>query len=288
MCFNKLCYSKFYILGDEIMVLNKEDMERITCSESFPVEKVELSIGSYYAKKCSDERLFMEYLGKRVFDMVGIKSADCQYIHEKACLLSENLNSDSNFYTAYDLSIMNADTLLQINNGLDNFELATDFDVKKAKLQIEIMHFIDILFSNIHRNISDFGFYLLEDKKVLLAVLNNGDFLQNFNTATRPVSFNDEDIYSLKFSNISKRNEAGFFFDNMSKEMKDLSTKYLELFIPNNIETMITSIEMELQMECPSKESRLKEYAANYCVLCGLLRKAKRFGYGRTMKRDKQ
>ena len=65
------------------MQLSKEDLDKIQCDGFFLVSQVDLSIGSYFAKFCSLDAIFRELLGKKVFDLVGIKSAEYEYVPEK-------------------------------------------------------------------------------------------------------------------------------------------------------------------------------------------------------------
>ena len=271
------------------MKLNKEDLSKIYCDSYCLVHRADLSIGAYYAKFCNINSRFMELLGKRVFDLVGIKSADYEYIQEKGCLLSKDLNSDKQFYSCYDFYIMRANTLKQVYDGLDiltyRMNNGIEYKVDKAKLQIEIMHFIDILFSNIDRHISNFGFYLHENGEVELVLLDNEYFLQNFKTATRPMACGDDEIDSQDFMHISKRYEATKFFESMSEEMRELVPKYLEMFSPERVEVLLNAIEEEQCLGWPLKVSSLRQYKRNYKMICKLLNMNNKHVIGRTLKK---
>lgn len=268
------------------MKLSKEDLDKINYDGFCLVEQVNLSIGSYYAKFCNINSRFMELLGKKVFDLVGIKSADYEYIQEKGCLLSKDLNDDKYFYSCYDLFIMRANTLKQVYDGLDiltyRLNNGIEYKVDKAKLQIEIMHFIDILFSNIDRHISNFGFYLHENGEVELVLLDNEYFLQNFKIATRPMACGDDEIDSQDFMHISKRYEATRFFENMSDELKELVPKYLEMFSPERVEVLLNAIENEQCLGWPLKVSSLRQYKKNYKMICKLLNMKKGYSFGKS------
>lgn len=261
------------------MKLNNEDLNKIYYDDSCLVEQVGLSIGSYYVKYCNINTMFMELLGKKVFDLVGIKSADYKYIQEKGCLLSKDLNGDKYFYSCYDFYIMRANTLEQVMNGLDRISIKEGYNVDKVKFQIEIMHFIDILFSNIDRHISNFGFYLQDDNEVELVLLDNEYFLQNFKTATRPMACGDDEIDSQDFMNVSKSYEASRFFENMSDDLKQVILKYLELFSPERVEVLLNTIEDEQCLGWPLKVSSLREYKRNYKMICKLLHMKKGFSF---------
>jgi hypothetical protein len=271
------------------MRLSKEDLDKIHYDGYFLVQQVNLSIGSYYAKFCNINSRFMELLGKKVFDLVGIKSADYEYVQEKGCLLSEDLNCDKHMFSCYDLFIMRANTLKQVYDGLDNLTYrlnnGIEYKVDKVKLQIEIMHFIDILFSNVDRHISNFGFYLHDNGEVELVLLDNEYFLQNFKTATRPMSCGDDEIESQDFMAVSKKYEATKFFESMSDEMKALVSKYLELFSPERVELLLNTIEEEQCLGWPLKASSLRQYKKNYKMICKLLNMNNKHVFGRTLKK---
>jgi len=278
------------ILGDEVsMKLSKEDLDKIKCDGSFFVEQFNLSSGSYYVKFVSLNSRFMELLGKKVFDMVGIKSADYQYISEKGCLLSRDLNCDKPMFSCYDLYIMRANTLKQVYDGLDNlnyrFNNGLEYKVDKVKLQLEIMHFIDILFSNVDRHITNFGFYIHGNGEVELVLLDNEYFLQNFKTATRPMACGDDEMDSNDFMSVSKRYEATKFFESMSDEMRELVPKYLEMFSPQRVEVMLNSIEEEQCLGWPLKGYSIRHYSRNYNMVCKLLGMNKKRTHGRTLKK---
>ena len=271
------------------MKLSKADLDRINFDGFFLVEQVDLSIGSYYSKFCNINTRFMELLGKKVFDMVGIKSADYEYVQEKGCLLSKDLCCDKPMFSCYDLFIMKANTLKQVYDGLDNlsyrFDYGMEYKVDKVKLQIEIMHFIDILFSNIDRHISNFGFYIHDNGEVELVLLDNEYFLQNFKIATRPMACGDDEMDSNDFMGVSKRYEASKFFESMSDEMKELVSKYLELFSPERVELLLNTIEEEQCLGWPLKASSLRQYKKNYKMICKLLNMNNKHVFGRTLKK---
>ena len=271
------------------MKLSKEDLDRIERDIFFLVQQVDLSSGSYYSKFCNINTRFMELFAKKVFNLVGIKTADYEYVQEKGCLLSKDLSSDKPMFSCYDLYIMRANTLKQVYDGLDNltyrFDYGIEYKVDKVKLQIEIMHFIDILFSNIDRHISNFGFYIHDDGELELVLLDNEYFLQNFKTATRPMACGDDEIDSNDFMGVSKKYEATCFFESMSDEMRELIPKYLEMFSPGRVEVLLNSVEDEECLGWPLKRYSMRQYRRNYNMICKLLGMNKNRAYGRTLKK---
>lgn len=267
------------------MELTKSDLDKIQHDYFVMADRVDLSIGSYYYKFCSINSRFMELLGAKVFDLVGIKHAEYEYVQEKACLLSKDLNTYERLYSCYDLYIMRANTLDQVMSAMDKLGIQCGYDVSKVKLQIEVMHFIDILFSNIDRHISNFGFYLYPDGLVELVVLDNEYFLQNFKIATRPMACGDDEIEEQDFMGISKRYEASKFFESMSDELRELIPKYLELFSPSRVEVMLNSLEDEQCLGWPNKRYSLRHYKKNYKMICKLLGLETKKRFGRTLKK---
>lgn len=272
-------------LGDVTMILKKDDLDKIHYDGLMLVDQVDLSTGSYYYKFCNINSRFMELLGQMVFNMVGIKCADYYYVQEKGCLLSKDLNTDNRMYNCYDLLIMRTNTMNQVISGLDRLHIKEGYRVDKAKLQVEIMHFIDILFSNIDRHISNFRFYIHETGEVELVVLDNEYFLQNFEIATRPMACGDDEIDEQDFMGVSKKYEAMKFFESMSDELRELIPKYLELFSPERVEVMLNTIENEQCLGWPLKRYSLRQYKRNYKMVCRLLGMEKKSIFGRTLKK---
>ena len=81
------------------MVLSEEDLCKIECDGFFLVDQVDLSIGSYYYKFAGAGEVFRELLGSKVSKMVGIKCAEYEYLPQKKCLMSKDLNSEQIMYT---------------------------------------------------------------------------------------------------------------------------------------------------------------------------------------------
>ena len=80
-----------------MIILNNEDKLKLKYDRNIRVKYVDLSIGSYYAKYCFDDEIFKELLGKKVFDMVGIKCPNYFMFRDEHCVLSEDLNKYNHF-----------------------------------------------------------------------------------------------------------------------------------------------------------------------------------------------
>ena len=253
------------------MQLTKDDLDKIYYDPLLLVEQVDLSVGSCYTKFCNNNCCIMELLAKKVFDLVGIKCAEYKYIPEYKCLLSKDLNSNRRMYTPYDFGMMRANTLEQVMNGLERTNIEKGYVIDNVRLQFGILHFIDILFSNIDRHITNFGFYIKDNSYLELVVLDNEYFLQNFKIATRPMACGDDEIDSDAFIGISKKHEASCFFENLSNELSELIPKYMELFRPDRVLVLINSVELESGLTFKYKKTILKDYKKNYNMINKLL-----------------
>ena len=90
------------------MVLSEEDLCKIECDGFFLVDQVDLSIGSYYYKFAGAGEVFRELLGSKVFKMVGIKCAEYEYLPQKKCLMSKDLNSEQIRYLINSINELNS------------------------------------------------------------------------------------------------------------------------------------------------------------------------------------
>ena len=252
------------------MVLNEKDIELLKFKENeVVVKKVLLSTGEFYAKYCTIHDAFMEILGSKVFSLVGIKCPNYTYIKDAHCVLSENVKNYDKFHNPFDLG-MNGYTLMNVKNKLAGYFLQGKFtNHKEICFQIDIMHFIDILFSNIDRHISNFGFSLKEDGMGYLVVYDNADFLQEFEKATRPMSI--EGSNGLDFVFTSKREEAKVFISSLSEEERLYMLKIYEMFSPLRLLSIISGIEKDNDIKLPNKLSIMKSYIKNYMMIGKLL-----------------
>ena len=248
------------------MVLSEEDLSKIECDGFILVDQVDLSIGSYYYKFAGAGEVFRELLGSKVFELVGIKCADYKYLPQKKCLLSKDLNSEQIMFAPSGFG-MKGTTLFDVYRGIERGKFNNP---EQVKLSIQIMHFIDLLFSNIDRHITNFGFYLDSNNNAELVLLDNGCFLGHYDIATRPLAFQMGGIGSMQFMTISKKEEATEFFKRMMPEMRELVPMYLELFEPSRVEFMISQIEKEIGMEFPEKKYNMRKYKRNYSMVSSL------------------
>ncbi len=250
------------------MILSDKDVELLKFKENdVVVKKVILSTGEYYVKYCSNRDAFMELLGKIVFDLVGICCPEYIYIKEAHCVLSEDIKKYDTFYNPFDLN-MNGYTLKNVKERLFESELFSNLE--QINLHINVMHFIDILFSNIDRHISNFCFLRKEDGSGYLVVFDNADFLQKFDKATRPMSIDDADSLSFVFTD--KEVEARDFIGKLSEEERLYLLKIYEMFSPMRLFTIVRQIEKENNIKLPDKLDVFKKYLKNYLMVGKVLK----------------
>ena len=99
--------------------LNEEDRIKLKCDPNIRVKHVDLNIGTFYAKYCFNDEIFKELLGKKVFDMVGIKCPNYFMFRDEHCVLSEDLNKYNHFYLADEI-IGNVTSINDLKNFFDN------------------------------------------------------------------------------------------------------------------------------------------------------------------------
>ena len=91
--------------------------------------------------------------------------------------------------------------------------------------QVNIMHFIDILFCNTDRHSSNYAFSVNEDGSAKLVVLDNELMLHDFFHATRPVSFPTQ--CHLTFTQYTKECEYKYFLETLPEDQKEILYKYI-------------------------------------------------------------
>ena len=248
------------------MILNSKDIELLKFkANDVVVKKVVLSTGEYYAKYCSIHDAFMELLGKKIFDLVEIKCPNYQYVKEARCVISDDVKKYDTFYNPFDLN-MSGHTLRDVKNKL----YGKFSNVDELYLEVNIMHFIDILFSNIDRHVSNFGFSKKEDGTGYLVVYDNADFLNDFFKGTRPMAIESADALSFVFT--SKMSEARVFINSLSELEKLYMLKVYEMFSPMRLLTIIRAIEKEQKIKLPNKLEILNKYTKNYLMIGRLLK----------------
>lgn len=253
------------------MILNSDDIKKIQFKkDNVVVKKVNLSIGHYYAKYCTIQDAFRELLGKKVFDLVGIKCPLYHYVEQAHCVISEDIKNFDTFYNPFDLE-MNGYTLKDIKEKLLLQQEQGKFtNIDHIYFQIDVMHFIDILLSNIDRHISNFGFSLKDDNTGYLVVYDNADMLNEFEKATRPMAIETSEPLSFVFT--SKRAEAKEFINNVDEGTYQYFMRIYEMLAPNRLFSMIKIIEIENNIKFHDKISVFKSYIRNYLMIGKILK----------------
>ena len=239
--------------------LTEKDKEQIEYDEWDKVVRFDLSTGSHYAKFTDQTGAFRELFGKKIFDKIGISSPEYLFLKEKNCILSTDLKETyKNLIFGYELEdITNMgvlyDTLKQFTNC---DELIT---------QVNIMHFIDILFCNTDRHSSNYAFSVNEDGTAKLVVLDNELMLHDFYHATRPVSFPTQ--CHLTFTQYTKECEYKYFLETLPEDQKEILYRYLQMFDPKTVYSITTSIEEENNCKFKDKKKLFLNYVKNYMTI---------------------
>lgn len=260
-------YFKIYMRWDDyIMILNNEDKIKLKYDPNIRVKRVELSTGVFYAKYCYDEEIFKELLGKKIFDMVGIKCPNYYMFKEEHCVLSEDLDKYKNFYSTdeiiEDVRTIN-DLKIFFEYQLDKYNRYKNID--ELMFQIYIMHFIDILFSNVDRHTGNYGFSLNDDGTSDLIVFDHGELLDCFDKATRPPSFPSAN--SLDFTSYSKEAECRYFIKNADDSVIEIMKVILSRFNFNTVRLLMKEIEKDTNYKFSCKNKLLLGYLKNYLVV---------------------
>ena len=250
--------------------LNNEDKLKLKYDRNIRVKYVDLSIGSYYAKYCFDDEIFKELLGKKVFDMVGIKCPNYFMFKDEHCVLSEDLNKYNNFYLAEEI----IENVTSINDLKKFFEYQSDkynryTNIDQLMFQIYMMHFIDMLFSNIDRYTHHYGFGLNEDATGYLVVFDNGEFLDHFDMATRPVSFPSDDPMSYVL--YSKEAECRYFMEHADDEVMEMVKVILSRFNLRTVRLLMKEIERDTNYKFTCKNRLMLGYLGNYLMIYKVL-----------------
>lgn len=166
---------------------------------------------------------------------------------------------------------MNGYTLKDVKEKLIlQLEQGKFTNLNKIYFQIDVMHFIDILLSNIDRHISNFGFSLKEDNTGYLVVYDNADMLNEFDKATRPMSI--ETTEPLSFVFIKKGIEAKEFINNVDEDAYQYFMKIYDMLTPSRLFSMIKVIEKEINIKFPDKIFVYKSYVRNYLMIGKILK----------------
>ena len=220
------------------------------------VKKLDLDCGPCYAKFCDNTGAFRELFGKKIFDIVGIASADYTFYKEENCVISSDLVKEyKNFKQTTSLG--------EVNNLGQLHKIAMQFNnYDELCIQINIMHFIDMLFGNVDRHTDNYGFSIDEKNNAKLVVLDNELMLHDYYHAKRPVSF--PTTSPLAFVTYSHESEMNFFIHNLSEHQQNLMMHYLKTFNMKNVYMIMRSIERNNKCKFKEKNTLLKNYMKNY------------------------
>lgn len=249
------------------MNLTEEDKLKLIPDEWDKTIKIDLSCGPCYAKFTDREGAFRELFGKKIFDIVGISSADYAFYKKHMCIVSSDLSKKyDNFKQASNYGdIYNLGELHKIAKQFNNYD--------ELCLQINIMHFIDILFGNTDRHSDNYGFSVDKNNNARLIVLDNELMLEDFYHASRPVSFPTRS--HMAFVSYSHEAELNFFIEHLSEEQKNMMIYYLQKFNLKTVHMIMNSIEKEHNCKFKEKNKLFYQYIKNYMMIYKIVLKTK-------------
>lgn len=249
-----------------MITLSNDDKIKLKYDPDIRTKRIELNTGIFYVKYCFDEEIFKELLGKKIFDMVGIKCPNYYMYKEEHCVLSKDINKYKNFYSADEL----IEDVRTINDLKIFFEYQLDKynrykNIDELMFKIYTMHFIDILFSNVDRHTGNYGFCLNDDGTCNLVVFDHGEILDNFDKATRPSSFPKSN--PLDYAFYSKESECRYFMENADDNVIEMMKTILSKFNFNTVRLLMKEIERDTNYKFSCKNKLMLGYLKNYLMV---------------------
>ena len=89
--------------------------------------------------------------------------------------------------------------------------------------------------------------------------------LHDFYHATRPVSFPTQ--CHLTFTQYTKECEYKYFLETLPEDQKEILYKYLQMFDPKTVYSIMTSIEEENNCKFKNKKKLFLSYVKNYMTM---------------------
>ena len=192
------------------------------------------------------------------------------FLEKENCVISEDLNDLPNFQYINDISSVKKCLKSRQIISLDlisNLLMDIIYNKDEIKLQVNIMHFIDILFSNVDRHICNYGISIDENNNGNLIVFDNGLFLYYFDKIVKPPS-----TVNLKYPK-ERIGEIEYFIKNLSFEHKKYIYEIFCRLTPYNVLLIMDKIEREYNFKFSSKNKLIINYTKNYFILNGLINK---------------
>ena len=228
-----------------------------------------LSSGSYYVKFCHEDEIFRELIGKEVFDIVGIKSPEYLYFQEKNCLISEDISKEDGFMYMSEIPEIKKDVYWRrITLDIVKESLCKEvINQEEILLELDIMHFIDILFSNIDRHLNNYGITIDKNKNGHIMVFDNGMFLDNLDCVTKPMACPSVTDRFPKYQECEK------FIQNLSEEHKKYIYELFIKFTPKTLKMIMKKIEKENKYKFYTKRKFINLYTKNYIMIYSIILK---------------
>ena len=251
--------------------LTQEDKQKLSAENYYEntVLHRKLASGLYYVKYCREDEIFRELIGKEVFDIVGIKCPQYYFNKENNCLLSEDLKSKKGFIYMSEIPDIQKD-LFWRRITLDIVINSICKEVNNQEeiiLELNIMHFIDILFSNIDRHLNNYGIIIDEMKNGHITVFDNAMFLDNLDCVTKPMACKSVTTRFPKYEECQK------FLKTLSEEHLEYIYEIFLKFKPKTLKLIIKKIEKDNDYKFYYTNKTLRLYTKNYIMIHMIIQK---------------
>lgn len=256
--------------------------------------KVELTSGSFYAKKAFDgenelEGLTLainELIYTKIAKIIGIISPEVyvvgtnEFNENEIFIVSEDLNAVGNFKTMGELGLKrsSSSSLSEIFTFLQNkFALDATYKDELPYIYTDLMklYFMDIFFSFWDRLPDNFGLISL-DGKLALAILDNEyaftDFIHNISSETdgnvwhqkrkklnqvrEEVKYQNCTVYE-KYREELINNDLKNFYEGPYQEYARIYDNMYEVFTPQFLEEILKEIEAEEYIYFPKEKRKI-------------------------------
>lgn len=267
--------------------------------------KLDLSIGSFYAKKIEDayplDLAVGEVLGSYIAKEIGLMCPKYQIVmsdnkDEEVFVISEDLSNYGKFINAFDLGLLrehNA-SLAKIENFLEKKflnNLAYSSKISEVFRDVIKMYIFDILLCNWDRKSNNWGLIFTKDS-MKLSILDNENLLDSdFN---HTISSQNDGIGWLKdfkraMTNEERKekliNDLTNFFERFGNEYILLFEDIFNLITPEYFRNILNQIEREeviitkdgkMPLEIFDKEDYVKIYSDKYYLVKEIYQKHRR------------
>ncbi len=200
----------------------------------------------YYYKR---NDAYVEMLVEKIADLFGLKHAHYIPITIDGLnyYLSEDLNNQGTFSTAYDLGI-DSNSLRDISDSVLNL-FPNDFD--RLIDDIIKMYFMDLMILNIDRHVSNWGFINKDNKPEICILDNDLSFIWYYSC-----------MNSCHNPTLDSYNELINIFETFPDEYIELFIKMYNTLDCDKLGELVKKTEEDLVMELPYKDNYFNRFSS--------------------------